>query len=82
MSDSNDYEFSNAIYLNATEQQIEVDSDGNGSVSSEKAFNFGFYTKLTVGGTTVNLKITQDDINDPTSFKLDFDNIDLMVESF
>ena len=80
MSDADDYEFSNAIYLNATEQQITEILGGSGSITSEKAFNFGFYTKVTIGGNTVNLKITQDD-EVATLFKLDIDDIDLMVES-
>ena len=43
--------------LNATEQQIEEVLDGMVLLASEKAFNFGFYTKVSVGDTTVNLKI-------------------------
>jgi len=81
LTDSSDYSFTNSIYLNATEQQIEEVLDGDGSLASEKAFNFGFYTKVVIGDTTVNLKIIQDE-TDPQQFTLDFDNIDLMVESF
>ena len=46
LSDPMDYSFSNAIYLNATEQQINEVLGGDGSLTSEKAFNFGFYTRL------------------------------------
>ena len=82
LTDPNNYSFSNAIYLNATEQQINeiLDVNGNGTLSSAKAFNFGFYTKVNIGDSTVNLKITQD--ANPQKFILNWDDVDLMVESF
>ena len=41
---------------------------------------FGFYTKVSIDGYTVNLKINQ--TADPLKFDLDPTDIDLMVESF
>ena len=57
LTDPNNYSFTNAIYLNATEQQINEILGGDGSISSAKAFNFGFYTKVNIGDAVVNLKI-------------------------
>ena len=81
LSDPMNYSYSNAIYLNATEQQINEVLGGNGSLTSEKAFNFGFYTKVNIGDAVVNLKISQSDTN-PQQFNLNWDDVDLMVESF
>ena len=80
-ADLTNYSFTNDIYLNATEQQItEILQSTDGSLTSEKAFNFGFYTKVSIDGYTVNLKINQ--TGDPLKFDLDPNDIDLMVESF
>ncbi|MFL2821455.1 MAG: cadherin repeat domain-containing protein [Alphaproteobacteria bacterium] len=81
LSDLMDYSYSNAIYLNATEQQINEVLGSDGSLTSEKAFNFGFYTKVNIGDAVVNLKISQSDA-DPQQFNLNWDDVDLMVESF
>ena len=81
LSDPMDYSYSNAIYLNATEQQINEVLGGDGTLTSEKAFNFGFYTKVNIGDAVVNLKISQSDTN-PQQFNLNWDDVDLMVESF
>jgi hypothetical protein len=80
-ADLTNYVFTYDIYLNATEQQItEILQSTDGSLTSEKAFNFGFYTKVSIDGYTVNLKINQ--TADPLIFDLDPTDIDLMVESF
>ena len=51
-------QFTNSIYLNATEQQIgEVLASTDGSIDSVKAFNFGFYTKFNLNSNLVNIKI-------------------------
>ena len=51
-------QFTNSIYLNATEQQIgEVLASADGSIDSVKAFNFGFYTKFNLNSNLVNIKI-------------------------
>ena len=51
-------QFTNSIYLNATEQQIgEVLASTDGSIDSVKAFNFGFYTKFDLNSNLVNIKI-------------------------
>ena len=55
LTDPNNYSYSNAIYLNATTQQINEVLGGDGSLTSEKAFNFGFYTKVNIGDAVVNL---------------------------
>ena len=56
--------------------------DNSGSLTSEKAFNFGFYTKVVIGTSTINLKITQpDSANNPHLFELNPNDVDLMVES-
>ena len=83
LTDPNNYSFTDAIYLNATEQQINeiLDVNGNGTLSSAKAFNFGFYTKVNIGDSVVNLKISQNS-SDPQKFNLNWDDVDLMVESF
>ena len=67
LADSTDYSFSNDIYLNATEQQITEVLDNDGSLTSEKAFNFGFYTKVVIGTSTINLKITQPELSQLSS---------------
>ena len=55
LTDPNNYSYSNAIYLNATSQQINEVLGGDGSLNSEKAFNFGFYTKVNIGDAVINL---------------------------
>ena len=82
LADSTNYSFSNEIYLNATEQEIEEVLENSGSLTSETSFNFGFYTKVLIGDATVNLKIVQTDTtNSPHLFELRSDDLDLMVES-
>ena len=54
---------------------------GDGSLTSEKAFNFGFYTKVNIGDAVVNLKLSQSD-TDPQRFNLNWDDVDLIVETF
>ena len=82
LTDPNNYSFTNAIYLNGTEQQInEILASTDGSLTSEKAFNFGFYTKVNIGDAVVNLKISQNDTN-PQKFNLNWDDVDLIVETF
>ena len=83
LTDPNNYSFTDAIYLSATEQQINeiLDVNGNGTLSSAKAFNFGFYTKVNIGDTVVNLKISQNG-SDPQKFNLNWDDVDLMIERF
>ena len=81
LTDPNNYSYSNAIYLNATSQQINEVLGGDGSLTSEKAFNFGFYTKVNIGDAVVNLKLSQSDIN-PHRFNLNWDDVDLIVETF
>ena len=81
LTDPNNYSYSNAIYLNATEQQINEVLGGDGSLTSEKAFNFGFYTKVNIGDAVVNLKISQSDTN-PQKFNLNWDDVDFIVETF
>ena len=55
---TSDGQFTNSIYLNATEQQIgEVLASTDGSIDSVKAFNFGFYTKFNLNSNLVNIKI-------------------------
>ena len=81
LTDPNNYSYSNAIYLNATSQQINEVLGGDGSLTSEKAFNFGFYTKVNIGDAVVNLKLSQSD-TDPQRFNLNWDDVDLIVETF
>jgi len=75
----NKTEISGDIYLNATEEAI-TDLLGDG-VQSE-SYNFDYYTKVdlqAVGGdVTVNVKLTESG----GSFTLDFDDLDVAVESF
>ena len=82
LTDPNNYSFSNAIYLNATEQQINeiLDVNGNGTLSSAKAFNFGFYTKVNIGNSVLILKITQD--ANPQKFNLNWDDVDSWLRVF
>ena len=72
-------EISGDIYLNATEEAI-TDLLGGG-VQSE-SYNFDYYTKVdlqAVGGdVTVNVKLAESS----GSFTLDFDDLDVAVESF
>jgi hypothetical protein len=69
------------IYLNATEEAI---TQLLGSGVEEKAYNFGFYTKVdlkAVGGdVTVNVNLQQQ--AGGNTFKLDFKDLDVSVESF
>ena len=82
LTDPYDYSFTNAIYLNGTEQQInDVLGSTDGSLTSEKSFNFGFYTKVNIGDAVVNLKISQSETN-PQQFNLNWDDVDLIVETF
>ena len=72
--------FTNDIYLNATEQQInEVLDSTNGVVTSTKAFNFGFYTKFQVGDALINIKLSQNETG--TQFTVNENDVDLMVEN-
>jgi hypothetical protein len=70
---------SNDIYLNATEEAI-TDLLGGG-VQSE-SYNFDYYTKVDLQAVgedvTVNVKLTESS----GSFTLDFDDLDVAVESF
>ena len=70
------------IYLNATEEAI---TQLLGSGVEEKAYNFGFYTKVdlkAVGGdVTVNVNLQQQP-GAGNTFKLDFTDLDVGVESF
>ena len=81
LTDPNNYSYSNAIYLNATSQQINEVLVGDGSLTSEKAFNFGFYTKVNIGDAVINLKLSQS-VTDPQRFNLNWDDVDLIVETF
>merc|ERR1711988_378630 len=77
------YSWSNDIYLNATEEVIQTLL--NDGVVSGDAFNFGFYTKMTIENDagedlTVNLKLTANDAL--TSFTMTATDIDVAVESF
>jgi hypothetical protein len=69
------------IYLNATEEAI---TQLLGSGVEEKAYDFGFYTKVdlkAVGGdVTVNVNLQQQPGGN--TFKLDFTDLDVSVESF
>ena len=70
---------SNDIYLNATEEAItELLAGGVQS----KSYNFDFYTKVDLkaegGDVTVNVKLAESS----GSFTLDFDDLDVAVESF
>jgi hypothetical protein len=69
------------IYLNATEEAI---TQLLGSGVEEKAYDFGFYTKVdlkAVGGdVTVNVNLQQQ--TGGNTFKLDFKDLDVSVESF
>ena len=67
--------------MNGTEQQINDVLEGDGSLTSEKAFNFGFYTKVNIGDAVINLKLSQSD-TDPQKFNLNWDDVDLIVETF
>jgi hypothetical protein len=70
------------IYLNATEEAI---TQLLGSGVEDKAYNFGFYTKVelkAVGGdVTVNVNLQQQS-GAGNTFKLDFKDFDVSVESF
>ena len=70
------------IYLNATEEAI---TQLLGTGVEEKAYNFGFYTKVdlqAVGGdVTVNVNLQQQP-GAGNTFKLDFKDLDVGVESF
>jgi hypothetical protein len=69
------------IYLNATEEAI---TQLLGSGVEDKSYNFGFYTKVdlkAVGGdVTVNVNLQQQ--AGGNTFKLDFTDLDVGVESF
>ena len=69
------------IYLNATEEAI---TQLLGSGVEEKAYDFGFYTKVTLkaegGDVTVNVNLQQQPGGN--TFKLDFTDLDVSVESF
>ena len=69
------------IYLNATEEAI---TQLLGSGVEEKAYDFGFYTKVTLkaegGDVTVNVNLQQQ--AGGNTFKLDFEDLDVSVESF
>jgi hypothetical protein len=76
------YSFSNDIYLNASEEAItSLLKDGT---VSDKAFNFGFYTKMDLvtdaGNVTVNVKLHEN--AGLTEFRINEDDIDVSVESF
>ncbi len=72
--------FTDDIYLNATEQQInEVLASTDGLVTSTKAFNFGFYTKFQIGDALINIKLSQNDTG--TQFTVNENDVDLMVEN-
>ena len=72
-------EISNDIYLNATEEAI---TDLLGAGVQSESYNFDYYTKVdlqAVGGdVTVNVKLAESG----GSFTLDFDDLDVAVESF